>query len=305
MGLREAMLSYRFTLFSLLYRYLYGVCIQRNDYVVVQQDWLRKAFQDRYRLKRVVVAHPSVKHLPISLAAERKGNSTNPFRFFYPAFSRSFKNVEVLLEAVKQLEDAGAPPFELRLTMDGSENSYARQMREQYGSLRSVQWMGALPRERVMEQYIEVDMRPTPMHGHLPCADCAKAKPWSSALMPIQSSSPMWRTGVTCLRCCFRVKTYSRAPCHSSTLSKKQVLRCAQDDTLEVAPIHYVLVYQLNAARRNSASCELPSVVRSDRQKRSTAHTRPSAMPRAKPPSVQRERCGPDLRSGFSAGSMT
>ncbi len=156
MGLREALLSYKFTMFALLYRYLYGIGMQKNDYVVVQQDWIRQAFQQRYKPKQIIVAHPSVEYRPGTQQQER--GAGEPFRFFYPAFPRSFKNVEVLLEATRLLlEGDQAPEFVLRLTMDGTENRYARQLRETYGSMRGVEWLGALSRDAVMAQYTEVD----------------------------------------------------------------------------------------------------------------------------------------------------
>lgn len=152
-GLREALLSYKFTLFSLLYRYLYGVFIGRNDFVVVQQNWMRQAFRQRYRVREVVVAHPSVAHLSLPEATAIRETS-QPFRLFYPAFARSFKNVEVLLEACRSLERSDV---ELRLTMDGSENRYAAQLRERFGDLGNVCWLGAMPREAVLQQYADVD----------------------------------------------------------------------------------------------------------------------------------------------------
>ena len=37
--------SYQVALFSLFYKYLYRINIHRNKYVIVQQEWLRNAFE--------------------------------------------------------------------------------------------------------------------------------------------------------------------------------------------------------------------------------------------------------------------
>ena len=56
---REALLDWKFGCFTVLYRFLYGINIKSNNFVVVvEQDWLRTEFQARYGVRRVVVAHP-------------------------------------------------------------------------------------------------------------------------------------------------------------------------------------------------------------------------------------------------------
>ncbi len=144
----EAMLDRTFTAFRLLYRFLYGINIRENDFVVVQQDWMRAEFRRRYRVRSVVVAHPSV---PEGAVDESDAVQSNVF--FYPALPRSFKNIEGLLGAAELLEQQGAPEFEVWLTITGEENPYAAGLRKQFGSLRSVRWMGMQPRSRVEELY--------------------------------------------------------------------------------------------------------------------------------------------------------
>ena len=40
-SLKEALLDWKFGFFTVLYRFLYGINIKANNFVVVQQDWLR------------------------------------------------------------------------------------------------------------------------------------------------------------------------------------------------------------------------------------------------------------------------
>jgi glycosyltransferase involved in cell wall biosynthesis len=155
-NLKEALHDWKFGLFMLLYRFLYGINIKSNDFVVVQQDWLRAEFQSRYGVNSVVVAHPSVDHFPI---CEQEANVSwhRPFRFFYPAYPRTFKNFEQLLKATRRLEHSNHDRFELWLTLDGSETHYAAKMVREFSDLSTVKWLGLLRRSEVMRLYAEAD----------------------------------------------------------------------------------------------------------------------------------------------------
>ena len=153
---KEALLDWKFGLFTLFYRFLYGINIRANDFVVVQQDWIRSAFKSRYGVQRVVVAHPSVEHLAIRKTAPVR-DSTKPYRFFYPAYPRTFKNIEQILGAARELERTGFDGFEVWLTMTGTETPYAAKMVREFGNLGSVRWLGVVSRSEVMRLYDEAD----------------------------------------------------------------------------------------------------------------------------------------------------
>ncbi len=148
MPLGEVMLDRTFTLFRLLYRFLYGINIRKNDFVIVQQDWMRGEFRRRYGVREVVVAHPSLPEPVLQAAGPAQANV-----FFYPALARSFKNIEGLLRAAAMLEGEGAPPFEVWLTISGQENKYAAMLLREFGHLQSVRWLGLQPRSHVEELY--------------------------------------------------------------------------------------------------------------------------------------------------------
>jgi glycosyltransferase involved in cell wall biosynthesis len=153
--LREALLDPTFGLFTLFYRYLYGINIGKNDFVIVQQDWIRKEFQRAYGIRNVIVAQPAVNALRIGPEDDERSSSS--YRMFYPSLPRTFKNFDVILAASKILEDSGFFSFELWLTLDGSENRYAAEVRKKYSTLRSVRWLGFLSRQRVFDFYGKAD----------------------------------------------------------------------------------------------------------------------------------------------------
>jgi glycosyltransferase involved in cell wall biosynthesis len=156
--LRDALANWKFAAFSLFYGKLYAVNIRSNDYVVVQQDWLRREFVRRYNLSNVIVAHPESGLWPAvdseAVAAPSGGKMT---RFFYPFVPRFFKNAEVICGATRILTEDGNNNFEVVLTMDGSETKYAKRIRRMYGDLTNIRFVGRLNREQVFELYRSSD----------------------------------------------------------------------------------------------------------------------------------------------------
>ena len=52
----EKKLDFKLRLFNLFYKYLYKINIKNNNYVIVQQQWLRDEFEKRYSIKNILVA---------------------------------------------------------------------------------------------------------------------------------------------------------------------------------------------------------------------------------------------------------
>lgn len=144
----------KFLLFRTFYSWLYRCFIHRNAAVIVQQEWLRAEFRRRFGVKRVVVAHPveSVDH-----TGTRSNDQATIRSFVYPALPRIFKNFDILGRAVRLLEQDPRWHGVVRITIDGTENAYARRMRQRYGSLRSLEFVGLQSRERMEALYRDSD----------------------------------------------------------------------------------------------------------------------------------------------------
>lgn len=154
--LSDFIYDWKYSAFVLFYRYLYWINIHRNDFVIVQQAWMRDSFRKMYGVKNVIVAHPRLE-APLEKAVTDCPVSRSPqvkFRFFYPAFPRVFKNAEVLLEAAKLLTSS---KIEIWLTFSGEESRYARKLVERYRHLGNVKFLGRLTREQVFERYEDAD----------------------------------------------------------------------------------------------------------------------------------------------------
>lgn len=141
-------------LFSLFYEILYRINIKSNNYVIVQQDWVRKSFNQSFGVTNIIVAHPDIPSLSIMPMAS--GTPSSTFSFFYPAFPRAFKNFETLMEAADILRQS-RKDFEVIVTMTGNENGYAKHIYRKYGDLDNVRFIGIQPRETILDLYNKCD----------------------------------------------------------------------------------------------------------------------------------------------------
>lgn len=152
---RDALLDPKLFLFNRLYKYLYGCGIIKNRFVIVQQSWLRNEFRHAFGLNEVVVAYPEldirrISRQPTHLTTRRKV-------FFYPALPRVPKNIEVIFEASRLLHERGIGEFEVRLTIDGTENRYAQKLVKQYSNVPNVLMIGRQDQSQMAEEYRNCD----------------------------------------------------------------------------------------------------------------------------------------------------
>lgn len=153
---KDVVIDPKFALISRLYSQLYRLNIKKNDFIIVQQEWLRREFELRYGVDNVIVAHPDI-CIPPELIEGDSSKGDGRFRFFYPCFPRVFKNVETVLEAARIMERGGEVDFEVLLTFDGSENRYARRLVKRFSNLRCVRFLGKMERTEVFKRYKQVN----------------------------------------------------------------------------------------------------------------------------------------------------
>jgi glycosyltransferase involved in cell wall biosynthesis len=153
LSLREASLEPKLLLFNWFYAYLYRVNIGRNHAVVVQQEWLRAEFQRRYAHPNVVVAHPAIHALGHHQQVQSVPSGKTVL--LYPALPRVFKNFEVLCEAAARLPEIVQSQIEIRLTLDGTENRYARSVVRRYGNQPVLRFIGRQSRAEMARHYAE------------------------------------------------------------------------------------------------------------------------------------------------------
>ena len=146
--------NYKEWLFALFYRYLYRINIDKNTYVIVQQNSIRNEFSNMFplRKKQIIVAPPVYKEkevltINVSSANDRK------YLFFFPSFPRTFKNFEVICQACSILDKEGVDGYRVILTIDGNENRYSAYVYEKYKLNENIDFCGLLSRDKVFALY--------------------------------------------------------------------------------------------------------------------------------------------------------
>lgn len=153
MSLREILLDPKFALFCWLYQWLYKINISHNDFVIVQQEWIRREFEKRYVIAKSIVAYPSVS------IDSKKSSQTNYAKtlFIYPSMARVFKNIELIGEALRCITEPYKNKIEVLVTVDGSENRYAKWLVKKYCDIEGLKFIGFQHRDKVFELYHQSD----------------------------------------------------------------------------------------------------------------------------------------------------
>lgn len=145
----------KFAAFNLFYRYLYRINVKSNDFVVVQQHWMKAAFEKLLPVREVVVARPNISEIIVNASDDKIDRIPT---FVFPAFPRVFKNFEVICKAA-DLVSQNFPnvDFNVLITIDGSENDYSRWIVDEYSRLRCLKFIGLRSRDEVYEIYRNSD----------------------------------------------------------------------------------------------------------------------------------------------------
>ena len=131
--------------------------IKKNDYLIVQAEWLRKGFAQMFGLprERFIVAPPEKKgYVPTIKVA--KGETT--FNFFYAATPDCHKNFELICQAAQLLEETiGKGQFKVVLTVKGAENNYAQWLYNKWGKVSSIEFHGLMDKDTLYSHYAMAD----------------------------------------------------------------------------------------------------------------------------------------------------
>jgi len=152
----ELKYSLKVFLFSIFYKYLYKINIKKNAFVIVQQDWIREAFAKLYGLDKniIVVSYPE-KQISAINSTQIIEDQNSEVIFFYPSLSRPFKNFEIICKAVLLLTNKNIENFKVILTIDGTEDSYSKEVLNHYKHLNNILFAGRLPHKEVLELYVK------------------------------------------------------------------------------------------------------------------------------------------------------
>lgn len=141
----------KITLFALFSKYIYRPNINHNRYIVVQQEWFRRALHQLFSIdrKKIIVAPPTLKLRGI---AQTERGTDSCYSFIFAGSPNSHKNFEVICRASEILYQKGLKNFRVHLTVVGTENKYAKWLYKNWGHLPFIHFMGFVSRE-VLERY--------------------------------------------------------------------------------------------------------------------------------------------------------
>ena len=149
---RDFLMDKKIPLFALFTKYAYKKNVHRNDFLIVQQYWLRDGLSKMLHVdrNRFIVAPPKFVNPSFM---DTSGQETVPV-FLYPASPDSHKNFELLCEAAGILEKKlGSGAFKVILTIDGTENKYASWVHKKWGHLKSIDFHGFMSKEDLYACY--------------------------------------------------------------------------------------------------------------------------------------------------------
>jgi len=153
-GRRRWLLDPRFEIFRLVYGFFYRLNLEKNEWVIVQQDWMRREMERRYGrpAAKTIVAHPVPE--PMDAVQPIARGEDGVLRLLYPVYPRSAKNHEMLIAAMRAVRDL---PIELTLTFTGDESRYARAIRASARDLDRVRFAGFLSADALAREYERTD----------------------------------------------------------------------------------------------------------------------------------------------------
>jgi len=147
----------RIAMLNLAYGLLYRFGIGRGPVVIVQQNWLRETFAERFGLDKCIVAHPIG-----TAGAARRIKPARPgaerCEILYPLGALPHKNAETLCEAARLLAGRFPDMFRVTLTLTGDENSYAARLWDRYGKIPGIAFVGSLPEAELEALYDRSDL---------------------------------------------------------------------------------------------------------------------------------------------------
>ncbi len=143
--------DYKIGVFSVFYDFLFKINISKNHTVFVQQHWIKEIFEKRFNITNLKVAIPEYVE---EITFDKYNFEANKIHFFYPSFPRSYKNHEVVLEAIKLLPKNISKKTQFHFTtIKDNKEKYAQFLIKNYSSLENVIFYGKVKRKQLLSMY--------------------------------------------------------------------------------------------------------------------------------------------------------
>lgn len=153
LSVKDWRFDFKIGLFSLFYKYLYQINIRKNEAVFVQQNWIKQEFKNRYKIANVVTCKPEFvaqSHL------EKVWLDPNRIHFFYPLLPKSFKNIELIGDAIQILPPDIRSKIKVHITIQATDSSYAKFILSKY-KMTEINYIGKISLQEVFGYYKAMD----------------------------------------------------------------------------------------------------------------------------------------------------
>ena len=155
--MREWWFAPKIVLFALLSKHIFRVNIHKNNYLIVQQEWMKREFIRSFGLQgdHIIVAPPVLSKEKVDDLRIINATGQGVYSFLFAASPDSHKNFECICQAVKILkEQSGIVDFKVYITVKGDENKYAKWLFRKWGKkISQVEFIGFLDRKSLYAYY--------------------------------------------------------------------------------------------------------------------------------------------------------
>lgn len=144
-------------LFHLFYDWLFQININKNHTVFVQQQWIKSIFEKRFSINTIKIASPTFVEKYLDINSDILLDSTK-FHFFFPSYPRSFKNHELIIEALEYLTEETRKKIKIHFTtIKNNPDKYATFLYKNFKHLDEIEFHGILKRPEVLFLFKNTD----------------------------------------------------------------------------------------------------------------------------------------------------
>ncbi len=150
MNLKDIYFEPKTFLRSIYYRYIYKLEIYKKTLMIVQQNWIKKNFEAKFKFKKIRVVKPINKKN--SIKKSTKKDFIKKHIFFYPSLPRFQKNFETIVKACEILQGENKN-FMVYFTISKNENRYSQYIFNLAKNIKQIKFIGRQDHSKINKIY--------------------------------------------------------------------------------------------------------------------------------------------------------
>lgn len=151
MNLREIFFEPTNFIRSFYFKFIYKLARYRESTIVVQQHWIKKSLNQKFRFKKILVNRP---YNLENIKKNSKKMINKEKIFFYPSLPRFQKNFEIIVRVCKILEKY---KFKVYFTFKKNENRYSRYIFNLSKNIPQIYFIGRKSHKQILSLYQHID----------------------------------------------------------------------------------------------------------------------------------------------------